>query len=69
MIRITRLNGSELVVNADMIEFIQANPDTVISLVSKRKLVVKESIEELIEKVVEYRRKVYCWAANSTEGG
>jgi len=52
-----------------MIEFIQANPDTVISLVSKRKLVVKESIEELIEKVVEYRRKVYCWAANSTEGG
>lgn len=71
MVKVTRLDNSKLVINADMIELIQANPDTVITLMSKRKIVVKETIPELIEEVIAYRRKVFCWAANPspvTEG-
>lgn len=58
MINVTRLNGDEFIVNADMIEFIEETPDTVISLITGRKVVVKEKKEEVIEKVIEYKRKI-----------
>ncbi len=58
MIKITRLNGKEFVVNAEQIEFAEETPDTVISLISGKKVVVKESIEQLIEKIIEYKRKI-----------
>ncbi len=57
MVKITRLNGSILVVNADMIEFLEATPDTIVTLTTGRKVVAKESIDELIDKVVEYKRR------------
>ncbi len=57
MVKITRLNGSILVVNADMIEFLEATPDTIVTLSTGRKVVAKESIDELIDKVVEYKRQ------------
>ncbi len=57
MVKITRLNGSILVVNADMIEFLEATPDTIVTLSTGRKVVAKESIDELIDKVVEYKRR------------
>ena len=56
MVKITRLNGTILVVNADMIEFLEATPDTIVTLNTGRKVVAKESIDELIDKVVEYKR-------------
>jgi flagellar protein FlbD len=58
MIKVTRLNNSELWVNAEMIEFIEATPDTVISLVGHTKLVVKESPQAIVEAVIEYRRRI-----------
>ena len=57
MVKITRLNGSILVVNADMIEFLEATPDTIVTLTTGRKVVAKESIDELIDKVVEYKKR------------
>ncbi len=57
MIKITRLNGSTLVVNSDMIEFLEATPDTIITLTTGRKVIAKESVNELIDKVVEYKRR------------
>ena len=59
MILVTRLNGSTFYVNEDMIEFIEATPDTIISLNTDRKLVVKESVEDLLEAIVAFRRQVY----------
>lgn len=59
MIYVTRLNNEEFVVNADLIEFIEKTPDTVISLTTGKKIVVKESPEEIIEKVIDYRRKIF----------
>ena len=57
MIRLTRLNAREFVVNAEMIEFVEAIPDTMISLVSGKKLMVAESVDQVIERVIAYRRQ------------
>ena len=57
MIKLTRLNGEEFVVNGDLIEIVDANPDTVITLITEHKFVVKEKIDEVIEKVIEYKRQ------------
>lgn len=56
MIRVTRLNHTELVVNAEMIEFIEAAPDTIISLISGKKVMVSESVDMVIDRVVQYKR-------------
>lgn len=59
MIKVTRLNHSELVVNAELIETVEATPDTVITLTSGKKLVVSEDVEEIVRRVMEYRRDVH----------
>ncbi len=56
MIKLTRLNDTEVVVNAEMIEFVEAIPDTIISLASGKKLMVTEPVEAVVERVIEYRR-------------
>ncbi|MEZ5235890.1 MAG: flagellar FlbD family protein [Acidimicrobiia bacterium] len=58
MIAITRLDGSTLVVNADLIETIERAGDTVVTLVSGNRFVVREGVEELIAKVVGFRSMV-----------
>lgn len=60
MIRVTRLNGSELVLNSDLIETVEATPDTVITLTTDHKWVVREGVEEVIERVVAYKRRIYA---------
>ena len=57
MIKLTRLNGEEFVINGDLIEIVDANPDTVITLINEHKCVVREKIDEVIEKVIEYKRQ------------
>ncbi|SHI05325.1 flagellar FlbD family protein [Sporanaerobacter acetigenes] len=57
MIRVKRLNGKEFVVNSDLIEFVEETPDTVISLTTGKKVVVQESVDEVIEKVIEFKGK------------
>jgi len=56
MIKVTRLNGNELVINADLIEFVEALPDTIISLVTGKKIMIKESIDTVIARVAEFKR-------------
>jgi len=58
MIKVTRLNGSRLYVNAEMMSFVEATPDTIISLTSGEKVVVKESPDELVAEIVAYQRRV-----------
>lgn len=59
MIRVTRLNDKEFVINTDLIKTIEATPDTVIRLVSEDKYVVRESVDEIIRRIVDYRRTCY----------
>lgn len=58
MIKVSRLNGKEFVVNAELIQYIEATPDTVITLVNHEKLVVKEPVDEVVRRVVEYGRSL-----------
>lgn len=57
MIKLTRFNHSELIVNADLIEFIEQTPDTVVTMVTGRKVLVLESAEEIVKRVVTYRHE------------
>lgn len=59
MISITRLNKTNLVINCELIETIEATPDTVITTVHGKKFVASETVEELVEKVIQYKRKVH----------
>lgn len=59
MITLRKLNGAEIAVNAELIESVEAAPDTVINLATGNRFVVKDSVEEVIAKVVEYRKQVY----------
>lgn len=58
MILVSRLNNEPFYVNPDAIEYIEETPDTILSLESGRKLVVAEPAETVIQRVVEYRRKI-----------
>jgi flagellar protein FlbD len=58
MIQLTRLNNHPLTVNSDLIKFVEQAPDTVITLVTGEKIVVRESAEEVLKRVVQFRRSV-----------
>ncbi len=58
MIKVTRMNGMELVINGDLIEFLEATPDTVLTLTNGKKFVLKDSVEEVIQKAIDYKRSI-----------
>ena len=58
MIQLTRLNNSRLAVNCDLIKYVEQSPDTVITLLSGEKLLVRETTEQVIERVRDFRRSV-----------
>lgn len=58
MIEVTRLNDAKLVINADLIEFVEANPDTIISLTTGKKIMVRETPQEIIERVAQFRNRI-----------
>lgn len=58
MIELTKLNGAQFIVNAELIETIEATPDTVISLINGRKMMVKETVDEVIIKAVNYKKQL-----------
>ena len=58
MIHVTRLNNSSLVLNSDLIEQIEATPDTVISLVNGERFMVRETPDEVVDRVVSFRRSL-----------
>ena len=59
MIKLHRLNGQEILINADLIEMVFADTDTIICLFGGNRLIVQESPEEVQNRVIEYKRKVY----------
>jgi flagellar protein FlbD len=74
MIQLTRLNGHSMAVNSDLIKFVEQAPDTVITLITGEKVVVKESTIDVMARILEFRRAVLAAAtANcvhpSSDGG
>jgi flagellar protein FlbD len=58
MILVTRLNGTQFYVNAELIQYIEPTPDTVITLTNNNKLIVKDKAQDVVEKVIEYQQKI-----------
>ncbi|HOF87739.1 MAG TPA: flagellar FlbD family protein [Armatimonadota bacterium] len=58
MIRLSRLQGEMIVINAGLIEFVEATPDTLISMATGRKVMVRESVDEVIERVTAYYARI-----------
>ena len=59
MIALTRLNGKEFILNAGLIETVESNPDTTITITTGKKVIVKESADEVIAKTIAYKRSIY----------
>ena len=59
MIRLTRLSHAPLVLNSDLIEHIDVTPDTVITLTTGQILRVRETAEEVVERIVDFRRRIF----------
>ncbi len=60
MVEVTKLNGSTVLVNAELIESVEETPDTVLSFVTGRKLIVKESRQEIKNLVKSYRKDIFA---------
>lgn len=60
MIEVTKLNGSTVLVNAELIESVEETPDTVLSFVTGKKLIVKESRQEVKNLVKLYRKEIFA---------
>jgi len=58
VIKVTRFNLSEVILNADLIEFVESNPDTVITMITGKKVLVRESADEVRQLAMEYRRAI-----------
>lgn len=58
MINVTRLSGEKIVINADLIERVEATPDSVIALTNGSHYVVRESVTELVELIVQFKARV-----------
>jgi len=59
MIYLTRLNGEVLAINIDLIELMEETPDTVVTLTTGRKLVVKESIQQISAQIIKIKRAIF----------
>ncbi|MCK4546794.1 MAG: flagellar FlbD family protein [Candidatus Eisenbacteria sp.] len=62
MITLTHLKGEKIVLNADLIESLEATPDTVITLTTGKRIVVQESVEEVAERVEAYAQRCHAHA-------
>lgn len=63
MIALTRLNNKRFVLNAEQIRYIESTPDTLITLIGGDKVMVKETLEEVVKRAVEYTRQVRIFQA------
>ena len=59
MIPVTRLNGQEVYVNADLILFLESSPETILTLQNGKKLTVKETIPQVVDRIAEFRARCY----------
>ena len=59
MVSVTGVNDTKIVINADIIQSVEETPDTVITLTTGTKYIVKESSSDIVDRVIEYKRKIY----------
>ncbi len=68
MIEVTRLNGSSMVLNSDLIKTAEASPDTMLTLINGEKLIVREEPREVVERILAYRARLLAAVARRVPG-
>ena len=63
MIELTRLNGTPMVLNSDLIKTAEASPDTMLTLINGEKMIVREECGEVMERVIAYRARLLASVA------
>lgn len=58
MINLTRLNNTVLTLNSDLIKYVEQNPDTVITLLNGEKILVRETAEQVLDRIIDFRRRL-----------
>ncbi len=58
MINVTRLNGKSFILNAELIEVMEETPDTVITLTTGHKYIIRESLDEVLDRILDYKRNI-----------
>jgi flagellar protein FlbD len=64
MIRLTRLNSQQVTVNSDLIKLVESRPDTVITLINGEKFLVHETVDEVVARIIEFRRSILAGIVN-----
>ncbi|MCA9734900.1 MAG: flagellar FlbD family protein [Deferribacteres bacterium] len=59
MIEVTRFNGTKFYINAELVETIEATPDTIVTLTTKSKYVVRESVQDVVQKIFTYKKRLH----------
>lgn len=59
MIRVTKINNIEILLNSDLIETIEQTPNTVLTMVNGKKIIVKETSHEVYDRIIDFRSKIY----------
>ncbi len=68
MIEVTRLNGNRMILNSDLIKTAESSPDTMLTLIHGEKLIIRESCEEVMERVLAYRAALLAAVAMRSDG-
>lgn len=58
MIAVTKLNGQSIIINAELIKMVEQTPDTMVTLTSGDHMMIRETVEEVVERAVEYARRI-----------
>ncbi len=69
LISVTRLNGDEIRINADLIETLEATPDTLVTLTTGKRMMVSESVDEVVARAIAYRSRIDNARTEFSEGG
>ncbi len=69
MIELTRLNGSPLMVNSDLVKTAEASPDTMLTLITGEKMIVRETCQEVMERILTYRARLLADVARRLPAG
>ena len=64
VIQLTRLNGRQFLLNSELIKFLEETPDTVVTLVNNERIVVTETADDIVDRVVEYGRRLRVFACD-----
>jgi flagellar protein FlbD len=67
MIKVLKTDGNEIIINADLIEQIRETPDTVITMTNGKKILVEDTADEIIDKVINYRQKIIVVSSRTGE--